>query len=592
MTNRRTRSVALTLAALLGACSGGSKSPGTPPGTDPGDVTTTDPGNVTTTDPGNVTTTDPGNVTTAEPELAVTTQWGPVSAPSFPATVCTTLAATLTPTNGSLDPVDADSTVSKPDQARLQAALNGCPAGQAVRLVTGAGGESAFLSGPLNLPTGVTLWVDAGVTLFASRNPADYENYGAGAGRTTCGTAPLDGTDPNSCNPFITASNTVDAGIVGDGVIDGRGGSPLTSGLNAFLRTWWDVAYENKVAGLNQQNPRLVQVNGGRRFTLHRITIQNAPNFHVVTSKVAGVTVWGVKLLSPSAVYTQPNYACGPGTTPPEQYSSPNVLGSYSNTPSTCFTPDTVKNTDGFDPGNTTSVVMAYSWVSVGDDDVAIKAGGTTGIASADLTFSHNHFYYGHGMSIWSETNCGVRNVRVEDLSMDGFDSPNQNGLRIKSDRSRGGLVTNVLYDRVCMRNVRRPMVLDAFYSSGSKTLYPQFTNIVVRRFHSLGGPTYRAGELTFDAYAAYPHQVTLDGVFLDGGTPSYATAHYGGFDSPANTQFTLGPGPVSFGDDLGMTYSGVNGVTVLDQRSGTAPPLDCTRAFPALKSVVPTSPF
>jgi len=58
-------------------------------------------------------------------------------------------------------------------------------------------------------------------------------------------------------------------------VIDGRGGSLLTSGPNAGLRTWWDVAYQNKTQGLNQQNPRLLEVKGGSHFTRYRIALQN-----------------------------------------------------------------------------------------------------------------------------------------------------------------------------------------------------------------------------------------------------------------------------------------------------------------------------
>ena len=51
-------------------------------------------------------------------------------------------------------------------------------------------------------------------------------------------------------------------------------------------------------------------------------------------------------------------------------------------------------------------------------------------------------------MSIGSETNGGVRNVSVCDLSLDGTD----NGLRIKSDASRGGLVQGIYYTDVCIR--------------------------------------------------------------------------------------------------------------------------------------------
>ena len=37
------------------------------------------------------------------------------------------------------------------------------------------GANDAFLTGPLTIPSGVTLLVDAGVTLYASRNPRDYD---------------------------------------------------------------------------------------------------------------------------------------------------------------------------------------------------------------------------------------------------------------------------------------------------------------------------------------------------------------------------------------------------------------------------------
>jgi hypothetical protein len=74
-------------------------------------------------------------------------------------------------------------------------------------------------------------------------------------------------------------------------------------------------------------------------------------------------------------------------------------------TPASCFTPDTVKNTDGFDPAQSSNVLLAYSYISTGDDDVAVKSGKG---ASSNLNFAHNHFYYGHGMSIGSETSGGL----------------------------------------------------------------------------------------------------------------------------------------------------------------------------------------
>ena len=60
-------------------------------------------------------------------------------------------------------------------------------------------------------------------------------------------------------------------------------------------------------------------------------------------------------------------------------------------------------------------------------------------ITVTDCTFMH-----GHGVSIGSETNAGVRNFLVQKCTFENTD----NGLRIKSDRGRGGVVENVQPDQ------------------------------------------------------------------------------------------------------------------------------------------------
>jgi polygalacturonase len=115
----------------------------------------------------------------------------------------------------------------------------------------------------------------------------------------------------------------------------------------------------------------------------------------------------------------------------------------------TINTPPDSPNTDGVDPSRAKNGVIAYTKISTGDDNIAVKGGGPNTVDG--LLVAHNHFGRGHGMSIGSETNGGVRNVSVCDLSLDGTD----NGLRIKSDASRGGLVQGVYYTDVCIRNSR-----------------------------------------------------------------------------------------------------------------------------------------
>lgn len=445
----------------------------------------------------------------------------------MPTTICATLSASLQQTGGLLpSSVDASASNSQPDAARIQSAIDNCSTagGGAVKLVT-SGANNAFLAGPIALKSNVKLWVDSGVTLFASRSPADYD-VGTGSDAGYCGDASA--SHKNGCNPWITATNTTNAGIVGYGVVDGRGGAVLTSGNHANKVTWWDLSIQSKSSpSLQQNNFRLLNVTGGSGFTLYHITLTNSPKFHVGTSATDSFTGWDVKLVTPSLAYSKASYACASGTYP--------VANQPIETISTCFTPETAKNTDGFDPGNSTNVTIAYSFVSTGDDNIVPKAGGT-GALSTNHLYAHNRFYYGHGMSIGSETYDGLNGMKVWDLVMDGQDSAT--GLRIKSDSSRGGEVQNVLYQNVCMRRMAEPLVFDPFYSSSTGSKYPYFHAITIQDLHyvNYSGAKYNAGTITFSGYSStYPLGITLNNVVFDS-TPSYASSPY------HDAQITVGP--------------------------------------------------
>jgi polygalacturonase len=135
-----------------------------------------------------------------------------VTEPKIPA-ACTVLNAQLTAAGGKTL-AEADET--KFDTARIQDALDHCRAGQAVKLVSN-GASNAFLAGPLQLRNGVTLVVDAGAILFASRNPRDYD-----ISPGSCGVVNANG---KGCRPLIGGDGIQNAGVMGDGAIDGRGGA-------------------------------------------------------------------------------------------------------------------------------------------------------------------------------------------------------------------------------------------------------------------------------------------------------------------------------------------------------------------------------
>src|SRR5262245_63329786 len=90
--------------------------------------------------------------------------------PNFPLP-CATVVAQLVPVSDTtLAAVDEN----KLDTRRIQQAIDGCTSGRAV-VLTASGERRAFLAGPMTLKAGVTLIVDTNTTVFASRNPRDYD---------------------------------------------------------------------------------------------------------------------------------------------------------------------------------------------------------------------------------------------------------------------------------------------------------------------------------------------------------------------------------------------------------------------------------
>lgn len=344
-----------------------------------------------------------------------------VSEPRKPA-VCSILIANQTQAEYS-KAVDAE---------RIQNALDHCPQGQAVQLAANNEKDS-FQSGPLRIPSGVSLLIDRDVTLYASNDAALYEkNMQKGA--STCG---VNAEKGRQCKPFITIENARGSGIYGLGVIDGQGGQTVLG----KTESWWQMARRAQKEKNEHNVPRLIEILRSEDITLHQITLRNSPNFHVTLNRVDGFTAWGV----------------------------------------TIDTPHDARNTDGIDPISSRNITIAHSAIRTGDDNIAIK-GGNNGVTE-NVSVLHNHFYSGHGMSIGSETNGGVRRVLVQDLSLDGTTS----GLRIKSDASRGGLVEQVRYTDVCIRNSKRPLDFDTRYDPkaiGDKI--PQYRDIVLERVRSL----------------------------------------------------------------------------------------------------------
>lgn len=290
------------------------------------------------------------------------------------------------------------------DTAAIQAALDQCG--------KSGGGVVHFAPGiylikPLFLSSKTTLQIDPGAKLLGTDEPSDYVKSGTpGKTRTSA-----------SFNALINGRNLTDITITGGGTIDGAGAR------------WWvpAEAAREKTPGYSMPRPRMISIANSRNVRLTDVTLQNSPSYHFVPADCENVLVSNVTVLAPER--------------------SP--------------------NTDAIDPSACKNVLITKCRIDVGDDNVAIKSGHKVEgreFACEDITVTDCVFLHGHGMSIGSETTGGVHNVNVRNCVFVNT----ENGLRIKSQRGKGGLVENINYNDLVMTNVDPAITFTCYYQQNS----------------------------------------------------------------------------------------------------------------------------
>jgi len=217
--------------------------------------------------------------------------------------------------------------------------------------------------------------------------------------------------------PFLGGKDLEDVRLTGGGVIDGNGA------------VWWGEAEKarQKKSGYTLPRPNLVVLERVKNLRMDNLTLQNSPKFHFVPTECEGVVISNVTVLAP----------------------------------------ERAANTDAIDPSNCKNVLITRCKIDVGDDNVAIKAGKPVAgreFACEDITITDCLFLHGHGLSIGSETAGGVRNVTVRNCRFENT----ENGLRIKSQRGKGGRVENISYEGITMSNVNPAITLTCYYANNS----------------------------------------------------------------------------------------------------------------------------
>ena len=241
------------------------------------------------------------------------------------------------------------------DTGRIQAALNLCNPGMAV-VFESKGEENAFVSGPLIVPRGVTLWIAGGITLYASSNPRDYDLRPGSCGAPRAG--PAEGA-PAACKPFLYSYQAAFSGVAGAGAIDGQG------------QAWWKMA-PTAVA------PDLVSSYESQGFHVEGVALRNAAGMHLAIFKTTGPRVSGVRIESPA-----------------DSRASTGILLS-----------------------NTVDARISKAWIRVPAEALALKAsilGGTSGVTVEGL-----HILGGRGIAIGDDIYGSVRDVSFEGVEVDG----------------------------------------------------------------------------------------------------------------------------------------------------------------------------
>ena len=202
-----------------------------------------------------------------------------------------------------------------------------------------------------------------------------------------------------TANNFISGTSLTDIEISGSGAIDGQG------------QPWWPWANTNSAV-----RPIMIRLSGCNREWINNVTLSNSPMFHISVSGKAGNTlVEGVTIRAPSSHAAVPSH-----------------------------------NTDACDMSGTNFIVRNCD-ISVGDDNFTCGGGTANGLVT------NNVYGDGHGISIGSYTDGGgVSNLTFINCTMNGTDQ----GIRIKSNNDRGGLVRNIGYYNISMTNVRYAAIM------------------------------------------------------------------------------------------------------------------------------------
>ena len=171
------------------------------------------------------------------------------------------------------------------------------------------------------------------------------------------------------------------------------------------------------------------------------------------------------------------------------------------------------------------------------------------------MSITNVHTYAGDGISIGTGIDGGTSNILVNGLYQNGeplTPAGGQSGIKLKSNTGVGGLVSNIVYENVCMQNEVNDLYINSSEGIATGNNYPQFGTatapIVFRNITVLPNSAVTS-RFQLKSYGAnYASNLVFDNLNFTF-TPTIVSNQYnnitltGGPDTPASIENLTGPG-------------------------------------------------
>ena len=276
--------------------------------------------------------------------------------------------------------------------------------------------KGTFITGALFFKQGVSLLIEKDAILKGSVNPQDYPQVHTR----------WEGVEREWTSALLNFTDMTGVELSGAGTVDGSGDVWLQRGGSLSPRP----TGQDQQVRLPQERPGLPLSPEIGRPRL--ICIQNCKRVRIANLKLRQQAIWCLHIL----------YS--------EDVTAENL---------TITADHNIPSSDGIDIDSSRRVRVNNVDIDVNDDCISIKSGkDADGLRvnrpSEDIVVENSRFHYGHGgVAMGSETSGGIRKVEVRNCISD---ADNWAPIRFKTQPSRGGVVENITYRDMQLKDTRQ----------------------------------------------------------------------------------------------------------------------------------------